>query len=82
MASLRKFRDTMKLLAILEKSLIKDDALTQDQRLKLMDMQFDMIDRLADFLSVNLEEGTINPDTFEYVSGYIVTGKQIGRAHV
>ena len=59
--------DTMKLLAILEKSLIKDDALTQDQRLKLMDMQFDIIDRLADFLSVNLEEGTINPDTFEYV---------------
>jgi hypothetical protein len=59
--------DAMKLLAILEKSLIKDEALTQDQRLKLMDMQFDMMDRLADFLGVNLEEGTINPDTFEYV---------------
>ena len=59
--------DAMKLLAILEKSLIKDEALTQDQRLKLMDMQFDMIDRLADFLGVNLEEGTINPDTFEYI---------------
>mgnify|MGYP007031653025 FL=1 len=59
--------DTMKLLAILERSLIKDEALTQDQRLKLMDMQFDLIDKLADFLGVNLEEGTINPDTFEYV---------------
>ena len=59
--------DTMKLLAILERSLIKDEALTQDQRLKLMDMQFDLIDKLADFLGVNLEEGTINPDTFEYI---------------
>jgi hypothetical protein len=56
--------DAMKLLAILEN---KDKTLTQDQRLKLMDMQFDLIDRLADFLGVNLEEGTINPDTFEYV---------------
>lgn len=59
--------EAVKLLAILEKSLIKDDTLTQDQRLKLMDMQFDMIDRLGDFLGVNLEEGTINPDTFEYI---------------
>jgi hypothetical protein len=59
--------DAVKLLAILEKSLIKDETLTQDQRLKLMDMQFDLMDRLADFLGVNLEEGTINPDTFEYV---------------
>jgi hypothetical protein len=59
--------EVVKLLAILEKSLIKDDTLTQDQRLKLMDIQFDMIDRLADFLGVNLEEGTINPDTYEYM---------------
>lgn len=59
--------EAVKLLAILEKSLIKDESLTQDQRLKLMDMQFDLIDRLADFLGVNLEEGMINPDTFEYV---------------
>jgi hypothetical protein len=59
--------DVVKLLAILERSLIKDDTLTQEKRLRLMDMQFDMMDRLADFLGVNLEEGTINPDTFEYV---------------
>jgi len=59
--------DAVKLLAILEKSLIKDESLTQDQRLKLMDMQFDLIDRLTDFLGINLEEGTIKPDTFEYV---------------
>lgn len=25
------------------------------------------MDKLADFIGVNLEEGTINPDTFEYV---------------
>jgi hypothetical protein len=60
-------RDAIKLLAILEKSLITDDALTETQRLQLMDIQFDMIDRLADFLGVNLEEGIIDPDTFEYV---------------
>jgi hypothetical protein len=59
--------DAVKLLAILERSLIKDDTLMQDQRLRLMDMQFDMMDRLADFLGVNLEEGMINPDTFEYI---------------
>jgi ribosome assembly protein YihI (activator of Der GTPase) len=59
--------DAVKLLAILERSLIKDETLAQEKRLRLIDMQFDMMDRLADFLGVNLDEGTINPNTFEYV---------------
>ncbi|AJA41405.1 hypothetical protein AXJ14_gp086 [Geobacillus virus E3] len=59
--------EVVKLLAILEKSLIKDNTLTQEQRLKLMDMQFDLIDKLADVLGLDLNKGTIDPDTFEYV---------------
>lgn len=59
------YDEAVKLLCILERSLIDcNDAKT---RLNLIDLQWDMMDKLADFVGVNLEEGTIEPNTFEYV---------------
>jgi hypothetical protein len=54
----------MKLLCILENSLIHKDVKNKN---KLAELQWDLRDELADFIGINLDEGTIDPDTFEYV---------------
>lgn len=54
-----------KLLCILERSLIHTE--DDENRIKLIDLQFDLMDELAEFLDVNLDEGTIDPSSFEYV---------------
>ena len=59
------YDEAVKLLCILERSLI--DCNDAETRLNLIDLQWDMMDKLADFVGVNLEEGTIDPNVFEYV---------------
>lgn len=59
------YDEAVKLLCILERSLI--DCNDVETRLNLIDLQWDMMDKLADFVGVNLEEGTIDPNVFEYV---------------
>lgn len=54
-----------KLLCILERSLIHEE--NNELRMKLMDLQWDLMDELAEFLDVDLDEGTIDPNSFEYV---------------
>ena len=54
----------MKLLCVLENSLIHKDIKNKD---KLAELQWDLRDELANFIGINLDEGTINPNTFEYV---------------
>lgn len=59
------YDEAIKLLCILEKSLI--DCNDAETRVNLIELQWIMMDKLADFAGVNLEEGTIDPNTFEYV---------------
>ena len=54
----------MKLLCILENSLIHKDVKNKD---KLAELQWELRDEIADFVGINLDEGTIDPVTFEYV---------------
>jgi hypothetical protein len=54
----------MKLLCILENSLIHKDIKNKE---KLSELQWELRDELADCVGIDLDEGTIDPVTFEYV---------------